>query len=316
MLLVRRLWCAAGLSALLLASSNANAQPDASSTPVIRFTLPPLTVTAQKEPADPQTLPVSVTAVPQGTLEEAAVRSVSDAAGYAPNTYFNEFTVRKLSNARFRGVGAGPTNPGVASYIDGVPQLNANSSSVELIDVEQIEFVRGPQSALFGRNALGGVINITSARPSLTKWSGGLSGPYGNFSTGDLRGAASGPIVANTLAASVGFGYSTREGFTKNDLTGKRPRLAVRRLRQGTTAVEGERPLGGARDVQRRARPRLATTHSTTWRRCARTRSTCRATSRGSPTATSSRRPSRSPTWARASISRRRPVSSSGRRRI
>ena len=218
MLPVRRLSCAAGLFALLLASPDAYAQPDAQ--PVIRFTLPPVTVTAQKEPADPQTLPVSVTAVLQGTLEDAAVRSVSDAAGYAPNTYFNEFTARKLSNARVRGVGAGPTNPGVASYIDGVPQLNANSSSVELIDVEQIEFVRGPQSALFGRNALGGVINITSARPSLTKWSGGLSGPYGNFSTGDLRGAASGPIVANKIAASVGFGYSTREGFTKNDLTG------------------------------------------------------------------------------------------------
>lgn len=216
----RRAFCAAGLSALMLVAADAYAQPDTSTPPAIRFTLPPVIVTAQKEPADPQTLPVSVTAVQQATLDEAAVRSVSEAAGYAPNTYFNEFTVRKLSNARFRGVGAGPTNPGVTSYIDGVPQLNANSSSVELIDVEQIEFVRGPQSALFGRNALGGVINITSGRPSLTKWSGGLSGPYGNFSSGDLRGAASGPIVANKLAAGVGFGYSTREGFTKNDLTG------------------------------------------------------------------------------------------------
>jgi len=218
MLPIRRLWCAAGLSAVLLASADAYAQPDAQ--PVIRFTLPPVTVTAQKEPADPQTLPVSVTAVLQGTLEDAAVRSVSDAAGYAPNTYFNEFSVRKLSNARIRGVGAGPANPGVASYIDGVPQLNANSSSVELIDVAQIEFVRGPQSALFGRNALGGIINITSGRPSLTKWNGGLSGPYGNFNSGDLRGAASGPLVANKLAVGVGFGYSTREGFTKNDVTG------------------------------------------------------------------------------------------------
>ena len=57
-------------------------------------------------------------------------------------------------------------------------------------------------------------------RPSLTNWSGGLSGPYGNFNTGDLRGAASGPIVANKLAVGVGFGYSTRDGFTKNDVTG------------------------------------------------------------------------------------------------
>ena len=61
-----------------------------------------------------------------------------------------------------------------------MPQLNANSSSIELIDVDQVEFVRGPQSALFGRNTLGGLINVTSARPSLSKWTGNLSVPFAN----------------------------------------------------------------------------------------------------------------------------------------
>src|SRR5258706_13047649 len=89
---------------VLLAASDARAQP------AIRFTVQPITVTAQKEPADPQTLPVSVTAVPRATLDDAAVRSVSDAAGYAPNTFFNEFSARKRSNPRFPGVGAGPAN--------------------------------------------------------------------------------------------------------------------------------------------------------------------------------------------------------------
>src|SRR5262245_4784887 len=220
MLPLRRLLCAAGLSALMLVAADAYAQPDTNTPPAIRFTLPPVTVTAQKEPADPQTLPVSVTAVLQGTLEDAAVRSVSEAAGYAPNTYFNEFTARKLSNARFRGVGAGPTNPGVASYIDGVPQLNANSSSIELVDVEQIEFVRGPQSALFGRNALGGIINITSARPSLKTWTGNVLGPFGNYHAGDVRGSLSGPIVTDKLGVGLALGYAGRNGFTVNDLTG------------------------------------------------------------------------------------------------
>src|SRR6185503_8481476 len=136
----------------------------------LRFEMPTVTVTAQKEPEDKQKLPLSVTAVPLATIENAGIHIVSDAAIFAPNTYFTEWTARKLSNARFRGISSSPNNPGITTYIDGVPQFNANSSSIELLDVDQIEFVRGPQSALFGRNTLGGLVNITSIRPSLTKW--------------------------------------------------------------------------------------------------------------------------------------------------
>src|SRR5712691_9555994 len=216
MLPFRRLPARAGciLLAILAAPAGAGAQPP------LRVTLPPVTVTAQKEPQDPQKLPVSVTAVTLETLADADVRSVSDAAVLAPNTFFNEFTARKLSNPRFRGVGGSPTNPAVTTYIDGVPQLNGNSSSMELIGVQQIEFVRGPQSALFGRNALSGLVNITSARPSLQDWTGAVTGPYGNFSWGDVRGTVAGPLVADKLALGIGVGYSGRDGFTKNDVTG------------------------------------------------------------------------------------------------
>jgi len=190
------------------------------STAQLRTSLPTITVTAQKESENVQDVPVSVTAVTKETLEDAGVRSVSDAAAYAPNTFFNEFTARKLSNARFRGIGSSPNNPGITTYIDGVPQLNANSSSIELMDVDQIEFVRGPQSALFGRNALGGVINITSGRPSRKAWTGSVVAPYGNFSAGDVRATASGPLIADKLAIGAAVGYSRRDGFTKNDVTG------------------------------------------------------------------------------------------------
>jgi len=214
MLSLRRLPGRAGcaLLALALAPAGAGAQ--------LRTALPPITVTAQKAPEDPQNVPISVTAVPGETLEADAVRSVSDAAIFAPNTFFNEFTARKLSNARFRGVGSSPNNPGVTTYIDGVPQLNANSSSQELLGIGQIDFVRGPLSALYGRNALGGVINISSRRPSLQTWSGEFEAPFGNFGTADLRGTASGPLVADKVAVGFGLGYSRRDGYTTNDVTG------------------------------------------------------------------------------------------------
>ena len=115
----------AGVIVVLLSSGQAFAQPP------LTTTLPPITVTAQKEPDDPQNLPVSVTAVTSDTLEASGTRSISEAAQFAPNTFFSEFTARKLSNPRFRGVGGSPANPAVTTYIDGVPQLNGNSSSIE-----------------------------------------------------------------------------------------------------------------------------------------------------------------------------------------
>ncbi len=186
----------------------------------LRITLPVIVVTPQKEEEPAQEAPVSVTALPADTLQQAAIRSVGEAARYAPNAFFSDFSARKLSNARFRGIGASPANPAITTYIDGVPQLNANSSSIELMDLQQVEFVRGPQSALFGRNTLGGLINIVSARPSLSEWGGRFESPLGNFGTADIRGAVSGPIVSNELGLGVSFGYARRDGYTENVVTG------------------------------------------------------------------------------------------------
>jgi iron complex outermembrane receptor protein len=196
-------------------------QAGAQQPPVI-FQLPPVVVSAQKEPADQQGLPVGVTAVSGRTIEDAGVEVVSDAAIYAPNTHFTEFTARKLSNPRFRGIGSSPANPSVTTYLDGVPQLHTNSANVDLLQIDQIEFVRGPQSALFGRNTLGGIINVTSQRPSLGgDWTGSGTVPIGNHEEIGVRLAASGPIIGNTLGAGGAFWYGERDGYTQNVVTGR-----------------------------------------------------------------------------------------------
>jgi iron complex outermembrane recepter protein len=202
----------------LLVQAQSNSQQGTQ--PAATFQLPPVIVTAQKEPADPRTLPLSVTPVSKPTLQNAGVAIVSDAGVYAPNAAFTEFTARKLSNARFRGIGASPANPSITTFFDGVPQLNANTSSIDLVDVDQIEFVRGPQSALFGRNALGGLINVTSARPSLTAWSGSLSVPFANSDSRDVRGGVAGPLITDKLGMAMSLQYGRRDGYTVNDLTG------------------------------------------------------------------------------------------------
>jgi len=209
------------LSSLVLTSTvSAQSGSSQGGQPAATFQLPPLVVTAQKEPADPQGLPLSLTTVARPTLQNAGINIISEAGTYGPNLQFTEFTARKLSNARFRGIGASPANPSITTYFDGVPQLNANTSSIDLVDVEQVEFVRGPQSALFGRNALGGLINVTSVKPSLSTWSGSLSVPFANSDARDVRGSVTGPLVANTLGMGVSLQYGRRDGYTVNDLTG------------------------------------------------------------------------------------------------
>ena len=208
------------VSILLAAAAAARLSATAQAPPgAAAVTLPPVIVTAQKEPVEVKDVPGSVTAVTSGTLSAANVRIVSDAALFAPNTFFSEFTARKSSNPRFRGIGASPANPAITTYYDGVPQLNVNSSSIELLDVSQIEFVRGPQSPLYGRNALGGIINVTSARPSMSGWTGTVVAPFGNASAREVRGSVTGPI-GSTVGVSFSLGRQARDGFTVNQITG------------------------------------------------------------------------------------------------
>ena len=191
----------------------------AQATQTPNVTLPTVIVTAQKEAEDVKAVPASVTVVTAAAIVDAGLRVISDAAIFAPNTVFTEFTARKVSNARFRGIGSSPANPAITTYLDGVPQLNSNSSNIELLDVDQIEFVRGPQSPLFGRNTLGGIVNVTSTRPSTAAWTGSVVAPFGDFGAKEVRGNVSGPL-GDKAAVSFAVGKQQREGYTVNQVTG------------------------------------------------------------------------------------------------
>jgi iron complex outermembrane recepter protein len=179
-----------------------------------------ITVTARKESEPALSIPLSVSAVTESTLRDADIQVVKDAAAYAPNAFINEFSARALSNPFFRGIGGSPTNPGVSTFIDGVPQLNSFSSSIEMVDVGQIEFVRGPEGTLFGRNTAGGLINITSREASET-WTTRAEGAFGNYNFRNLRASVSSPLLKDRLSLNLAGGYSGRDGYTVNDLTSR-----------------------------------------------------------------------------------------------
>jgi iron complex outermembrane recepter protein len=182
--------------------------------------LPEMVISSQKIGRDLLNAPISATVADQAFLEQAAIRNVKDAAIYAPNTFVNQFSARKLSNPYFRGVGGSPLNPGVTTFFDGVPQFNGNSSSLELLDVEQIDFIRGPQGALFGRNTVGGLINVTSRRPSLDSFGGEFETTFGNYNSYDVRGRVTTPLIQDQLGFSFAGGYNERDGYTDDTVSG------------------------------------------------------------------------------------------------
>jgi len=181
--------------------------------------LPPVVVTARGWEEEAQDVPRSMSVLDQPTLQDAGIRTVRDASLAIPNLFLTEFSSRRLSFPTMRGIGSGQGDPAVTTYIGGVPQLTASSTNIPLIDVERVEFLRGPQSTLYGRNALGGVIHIVPRYPS-RELEADASASFGNFGHQEYRVMGSGPISGDTIFFKVAGLASERDGFTENDWTG------------------------------------------------------------------------------------------------
>jgi iron complex outermembrane receptor protein len=166
-------------------------------------------------------LPLSAAVTDAEFLTSAMIRTVNEAALYAPNTLFAESTSRRLSLPYVRGIGGSGLNPGVTTFIDGVPQFHTSSANLSLLDVTQIDFTRGPVGTMFGRNTVGGGIHITSNQPSRTTFGGKFQTTLGNYNLWDFRGSLSGPLIQDHLGFSLAAGLSERDGYSKNTLTGQ-----------------------------------------------------------------------------------------------
>ena len=184
-----------------------------------KLSLAPVIVTAEKQEQNVQNVPASVAAITAQQINDGNIDTVKKASFYVPDIVVSEFTNRRLSFPFVRGIGSGRNSPAVTTYIDGVPQLSFATSNQELYDVQRYEFLRGPQGTLYGRNTLGGVINIYTGEPS-NKLEANLRQDYGNFNAIDERGMINLPIIKDVLAIRISGGYDSRDGYTTNLLTG------------------------------------------------------------------------------------------------
>jgi iron complex outermembrane recepter protein len=180
-----------------------------------------IVVTAQKRSERLQDVPIAVTAISGETLAAKGVTNVLDAITVTPGLNYTQIT--GSAAPRIRGIGSstalGGNENAVSTYVDGVYYASPTSSVLSLNNIEQISVLKGPQGTLFGRNATGGLIQITTKDPR-QEFGGNANLGYGNRNTIDGSLYVTGGL-APTLAADLAiFYHNQQDGFGRNLTTG------------------------------------------------------------------------------------------------
>jgi len=182
-------------------------------------TLDEIYVTAQKRERALLKTPISVTALSSVTIEQTQTWELNDLTGVVPNYNYSELSVGFQPIQSIRGVQVFSKNPALATYVDGVNSLDILANGFALTDIERIEVLRGPQGTLFGRNAMGGVINIITKEPT-NRQSGFFESSIGNLNLQRYAIGLKSPIVDNKLFFGISGLFERQGGYMQVDTTG------------------------------------------------------------------------------------------------
>lgn len=173
-----------------------------------------ITVTAQKKEEKLQKIPVSVSAITARQVLDYRLWNAKEITAIVPNLYSADpGDGRNVTS--IRGITTTSYDPAVATYIDGVNQFGLDTYISQLNDIERIEVLRGPQGTLYGRNAMGGVINIITKQPGNTL-NGFAEANIGNYGQQRYAVGFRAPLVKNKLYLGVTGLYDQRDGFYTN----------------------------------------------------------------------------------------------------
>ena len=190
-----------------------------SKSPVIQLTendkrLDEVIVTAQKREEVLQQVPFSISALSAKQVQDYRIWNLKDITAIIPNLYSaNPGDNRNVTG--IRGIATTSYDPAVATYIDGVNQFSLDTYIPQLFDVERIEVLRGPQGTLYGRNAMGGVINVITKQPN-NKTTGFAEIDLGNYSQQRYTVGIRTPLIKDKLFFGAAGMYNAFGGFYTN----------------------------------------------------------------------------------------------------
>jgi len=175
-------------------------------------------ITATKVATNVQDTPIAITAVTSETLNTRQITNAADVGQIVPNARFRkaEGIYGPAVTASLRGIGQTDPNlagePAVAFYIDDVYYPFLFGSQFDLLDLDHIEVLRGPQGTLFGRNSLAGAVNLVSKKPDLNDASGYVDITIGRYDRRDVRAGFNVPLTS-TIGLSVAMASKKRRGY-------------------------------------------------------------------------------------------------------
>ncbi len=183
-----------------------------------------VTVTSRRREETAQEVPIPISVVSGALIDQAGAFNVNRVKELIPSVQLYSSNPRN-TGINIRGLGSpfGLTNdgldPGVGFYVDGVYYARPAAATLDFIDIEQIEVLRGPQGTLFGKNTTAGAFNITTRKAEFTP-SADFEVSYGNYGYIQAKSSITGPL-SKTLAARISFSGTQRDGVIKNVSTGK-----------------------------------------------------------------------------------------------
>lgn len=179
-------------------------------------------VTATKIERNMQDIPVAVTAITGQNIQDAGIKDMFDLQTNAPGLIMGQSQTTTTSNFSIRGIGTSSNNFGLESsvglYVDGVYRSRQNSMINELVDIEAVEILRGPQGTLFGKNTPQGAINMRTVAPSTEEANAFVELSGGDYGLVRLAAASNFTLSDSTAMRATVFS-SQRDGYV-SDLTG------------------------------------------------------------------------------------------------
>lgn len=178
-------------------------------------------VASPKESAKLRRQPLSVSIVDGTAIEHLRIDGLKDLTGFVPGLFMPDYGSRLTTAVYVRGVGSRTGSPAVGLYVDNLPAAGMSAYDINLLDVERIDVLRGPQGTLYGAGAMGGLMRVTTASPFVHQ---GTRISLGGYTRAEGRRVAVSTLqrLGSKWGLAAGAFYEGRDGFFRNDSTGRK----------------------------------------------------------------------------------------------